>query len=73
MNKTQPESTVNTVYIKAMQCGRLSVLFLFGVQRSSVRRERWCDSLPAVWWPDDVRGPTVKQPHRHLGKKQHHN
>lgn len=52
-------------------CGRVcSIHFLLGVQWSSVWREGWGDSLPTVWWPYDVRRPTVKQPHRHLGKKQ---
>lgn len=45
-----------------------SSLFLFSVQWSTVGGEGWFDLLPATWWPDDVGGPTVKQPHRHRSK-----
>lgn len=49
-------------------CVSSSLLFL-SVQRPSVWGNRRFDALPSTWGPDDVRGPTVKQPHRHLGHK----
>lgn len=42
-----------------------SPLLFLSVQRSSVWGQRRLDSLPTIWWPDDVGGATVKQPHRH--------
>lgn len=46
------------------------LIFLLRQHRTSVGWERRFDLLPAVRWPDDVRGSTMKQPYRHLGREK---